>query len=110
MLEDDGMEDDGNTTDGGGARLSRTRRVDSEQLIHMNTLLVGLRRDGSYLRSQFVRIHERHELLLTVFNRNMTRTMRNFVRRIQCQQDLQEIDNDVVEGNIMEQKISSAVL
>ena len=29
----------------------------------MNTLLVGLRRDGSYLWSEFEIVHERHEQL-----------------------------------------------
>ena len=110
LLEDDGMEDDGNINSGGGACLLRPRRVDSEQLRHMNTLLVGLRRYGSYLRSEFARIHERHERLLTVLNRNITHMMRNPVRRIQRQQDLRAVDNAVVEGDVTEEKKSSAVL
>ena len=88
LLEDYGMEDDGNRTGGGGARLSRPHRVDSEQLRHINTLLVGSRRDGSDLRSEFTIIHERHELLITVLNSNITHTMRNPVLRIQCHKDL----------------------
>ena len=61
LIEDDSMEDDGNLNGGGGARILCPHRVDSKQLRHMNTLLVVLRRDGSYLRSEFARLHERHE-------------------------------------------------
>ena len=50
LLEDDGMEDDRNTTGGGGARLLRPRQIDSKKLRYMNTLLVGLIRCGSDLR------------------------------------------------------------
>ena len=88
MLEDDGMEDDGNPTGGGGACLLHPRRVDSEKLRYMNTLLVGLRQDGSDLRPEFAIIHDRHEQFITVLNRNITHTMRKPVRRIQIQQDL----------------------
>ena len=88
MLEDNGMEDDENTTGGGGAHLLRPRRVDREKLRHMNTLMVGLRQDGLDLRSEFSRIHDRYELLLTVLNRNITHMMINPVRRIHRQQDL----------------------
>ena len=51
LLEDDGIDDDMILTGGGGARLLRPRRVDSKQLIHMNTLLVSFIRDGSDLSS-----------------------------------------------------------
>ena len=48
LIEYDGMEDDGNPTDEGVACLSHPRQVDREQLRHMNTILVGLRQDGSF--------------------------------------------------------------
>ena len=76
----------------------------------MNTLLVELRRDSSYLRSEVSIIHERHEHLITVLNRNITHMMRYPVRRIQRQQDLRAIDNAFVEGDVTEEQISSAVL
>ena len=82
LLEDDNMEYDRNPTGEGGARLSLPRRVDSNKLRHINTILVGLRQDGSYLMSEFERIHERHEQLITVVNRNITHMMRNIVCRI----------------------------
>ena len=103
LLEDDGIEDDRNPTGGGGTRLLRPRQVDSEQLRHMKTLLVGLIRCISYLRSEFTKIHERHERLLTVLNRNITHMMRNTVHRMQRKQDLKAIDNDAVEGDITEE-------
>ena len=82
FLEDYGMEDDGNLTVGVGDCILRPRRVDSKQFINMNTLLVILRQDVSYIWSEFARIHERHEQLLTVFNRNINYVMRNPVHRI----------------------------
>ena len=85
LLGNYGIEDAGNPTGGGGACLSRLRQVDSEQLIHMNTLLVVLRRDGSYLRSELAIIHEIHEQLINVFNRNITHMIIKPVRRIQNQ-------------------------
>ena len=51
LLENGDMEDGGNTNGGGCACLSRPLLVDSEQLRHVNTLLVSLRQDGSDLRS-----------------------------------------------------------
>ena len=60
LLGDDDMEDDGNPTGGGGAHILRPRQVDSEQLRHVNTLLVELRQYGSYLRSEFSITYERH--------------------------------------------------
>ena len=63
-----------------------------------------------HLSSEFSRIHERHERLITVLNRNITHMMINPVRRIQLQQDLRAIYNDVVEGDVMEEKFPSAVL
>ena len=43
LLEDYGMEDDGNLTGGDGDRLLRPYQVDRKKLIHMSTLLVSLR-------------------------------------------------------------------
>ena len=40
LLEDDGMEDDGNHTSGEGCRLLHPRQVNSKKLRHMNTLLL----------------------------------------------------------------------
>ena len=57
-----------------------------------------------HLSSEFSRIHERHERLITVLNRNITHMMINPVLRIQRQQDLQEIDNAVVEGDVTEER------
>ena len=57
LLEDDDMEDDRKPTSRGGARLLRPCRFDSHKLKHMFTLLVGLRQDDSYLRSEFPIIH-----------------------------------------------------
>ena len=51
LIEDDDMEDDGNPTGEGSVCILRPCRVDSKESIHMNNLIVGLRRDGSYLRS-----------------------------------------------------------
>ena len=104
------MEDDENTTGGGGSHLLRPRLFDREKLRHMNTLMVGLRQDGLDLRSEFSRIHDRYELLLTVLNRNITHMMINPVRRKHRQQDLRAIDNAFVEGDVTEEQISSAVL
>ena len=82
LLEDYGMEDDGNLTVGVGDCILLPRRVDSKQFINMNTLLVILRQDVSYIWSEFARIYERHEQLITVFNRNINYVMRNPVHRI----------------------------
>ena len=76
----------------------------------MKTLLVGLRRDGLYLRLEFAIIHEIHEKLLTVLNRNITHMMRNPVRRIQFQQDFLEIYNAFVKVDVLEEQISYVVL
>ena len=76
----------------------------------MNTLLVGLILYGSDIRSESSITHEIHELLLTVLNRNITHMMINPVCRIQLQQDLRAIYNDVVEGDVMEEIFPSAVL
>ena len=88
LLEDYGMEDDGNLTGEDGDRLLRPYQVDRKKLIHMSTLLVSLRRYGSDLRSEFARTHKRHEQLLTVLNTNITHMMRNPVNIIQRQKDL----------------------
>ena len=47
FLEDEDTENDGNPTGGVGACISRPHRVNRDQFRHMNTLLVGLRQDGS---------------------------------------------------------------
>ena len=57
FLEYDDMEDGRNPTGGRGANLLRPYQFDSHQLRHMNTLLVGLIQDDSYLRSEFPIIH-----------------------------------------------------
>ena len=88
LLEDDDMGDGRNRTGRRGAHLLCSCRFDSHQLRHMNTLLVGLRQDGSYSRSEFPIIHEIHEQLLTVVNRNITHMMRNPLHRIHLQQDI----------------------
>ena len=46
LLEDDGMEDEGNLTGKVDVRLFRLHQVDSKKLIHMSTLLVNLRQYG----------------------------------------------------------------
>ena len=51
LLEEDGIEDDGNLPGRGGDCLLRLCRVDSKQLIKMNNLLVIFIRYGSDLRS-----------------------------------------------------------
>ena len=110
LLEEDGIEDDGNLTGRGGDCLLRPCRVDINKLIKMNTILVIFIRDGSDLRSEFLRIHERHEKLLTALNRNITHMMRKTVHIIQRQKELREIKNPVVEGDIMEENTYSSVL
>ena len=64
----------------------------------MSTLLVRLRRDGLYLRSEFAINNYIHELLITVVNKNINHMMRNPVRRIQFQEYIRSIDIDDVEG------------
>ena len=102
LLEDDNMEDDRNPTGGGGSSLSRPHQFDRKQLRHMNNILVGLRQDGSDLRSEFARVHERHTRFITVVNRNITHMKRNPVCRIQRHLDVQAMDNDVMEGEYLE--------
>ena len=82
LIEYDDLEDGRNPTGRRGASLLFPCQVDSHQLRHMNTLLVGLRQDDSYLRSEFPIIHERNDKLLTVVNRNITHMMRILVHRI----------------------------
>ena len=88
LLEDYGMEDDGNLTGGGGARLSRPHRVDRNKLIQMNTLLVRFIRDNSDSRSLFERIYDRHEQLLTALIRNITHMMTKPVYIMQIQKEI----------------------
>ena len=57
------------------------RRIDAEQMMHMNSLLMGLRRDNSALHAEFTRYNERLERRLAVMNRNMIHMMRSPVRR-----------------------------
>ena len=71
----------------------------------MNNLVVELRRDSSYLRSEFSIVNERHEQLITVLNKNITHMMRDPVHRIQRQKYLRATDNGVVEGDVMEGQI-----
>ena len=82
LIKDDDIEAVGNPTGWGGDHLLRPYLNDNNKLRHMNTLLVLLKQDDSYLRSESWIIHERHEQLLTVVNRNITHMMRNPVNII----------------------------
>jgi len=60
VLNDDDIND--------GANGTRPRRHDVEQMRHMNTLLINLRRDSADLRNEVARIDERHGRLLATMN------------------------------------------
>ena len=105
LLEDDDVQQ------GQGVMNARPRRLDNEQLRHMNNLLIGLRRDNADLRAEIARIHERHERLLTRVNRNVTHLLRNPARRMQRQENNLVVENAIAEDReIEEQSAGSAVL
>lgn len=90
-----------------GADGTRPRRLDIDQLRHMNTLLVNLRRDNADLRGEVARIHERYEQLLKTMNRNLIHLMRNPVLRLQRQQNNRDVDNGIANA---EQHAQTAML
>ena len=51
LIKYDDIEAVGNPTGGGGDHILRPCWNDNQKLIHMNTLMVLLRQDDSYLRS-----------------------------------------------------------
>ena len=53
------------------------RRIDAEQMRHMNSQLMSLRRDFTELRAEFARLAERQEQRSNVMNRNIIHLMRS---------------------------------
>ena len=88
------LDDDNNPVAG-----AAPRRIDAEQMMHMNSLLMGLRRDNSALRAEFTRYNERQERKLAVMNRNIIHMMRNPVRRGQQR----TVENALAEHDVEEQ-------
>ena len=99
---------DADTNDGGNG--TRPRRLDVEQMRHMNSLLINLRRDNADLRNEVARIHERHEHLLTRMNRNIIHVMRNPVLRHQRQQNNRDVENEIVNAGVVEDQARVALL
>jgi hypothetical protein len=71
------LEDDGNGNAVPVAGQQEPRRIDTEQLRHMNTLLLNLRRDIADVRTDVTRVYERGERNFNVVNRNVRHFMRN---------------------------------
>ena len=102
------IDDDMDHTEANG---TRPRRLDVEQMRHMNTLLVNLRRDNTELRAEVARIHERHERLLMTMNRNLIHLMRNpLVGRVQRQQNNRDVEDGIAIAGVIEQQANSALL
>jgi len=99
---------DADTNDGGNG--TRPRRLDVEQMRHMNSLLINLRRDNADMRNEVARIHERHEHLLTRMNRNIIHVMRNPVLRHQRQQNNRDVENEIVNAGVVEDQARVALL
>lgn len=92
------VDDDSNPMPGGSPR-----RVDNEQMRHMNSLLIGMRKDNQDLRSELARVHERSNSRLNVINRNVIHLLRNPVRRYQQQEQQRAIENSVAENDADEE-------
>jgi hypothetical protein len=75
------------------------RRIDSEQIRHMNSLMIGLRQDNAELHAEFSRNAERQERKLTVMNRNIMHLMRHPVTRLQREQQQRTVENALAEND-----------
>lgn len=67
------IDDDINNAVAGGA----PRRIEAEQMRHMNSQLMALRRDFTELRAEFARLAERQEQRSNVMSRNIIHLMRS---------------------------------
>ena len=95
------LDDDNNPLAG-----AAPRRIDAEQMVHMNSLLMGLRRDNTDLRAEVSRNAARQERKLTVINRNVIHLMRNPVRTVQQR----AVENALAENDVEEHQTSPACL
>lgn len=110
LLEDD----DGNNAVANQNRVGAgPRRIDDEQIRHMNSLMIGLRRDNEELQAELRRRSEIHERMLRQINRTVTHMMRNPLRRrmqpnVQNESD-RDLDNAVAAA-AAEEETSAALL
>lgn len=74
------IDDDNNNAVVGGA----PRRIEAEQMRHMNSQLMALRRDFTELRAEFGRLTERQEQRSNVMSRNIIHLMRSPVLTLRC--------------------------
>ena len=92
------LDDDNNLVTG-----AAPRRIDSEQMMHMNSLMIGLRKDNAELRAENSRNAERQERNVTVMNRNIMHLMRNPVTRLQREQQQRTVEDALAENDEEEQ-------
>ena len=71
------IEDDGNNNTLSFAGGQEPRRVDGEQLRHINSSLLALRRDIADLRTEMATANERGERNFNIMNRSLRNLMRN---------------------------------
>ena len=92
LLEDDNGNNDVVNQSRAGAG---PRRIDDEQIRHMNSLMLGLRRDNAELLAELRRRSDINERMLRQVNRSVTHMTRNPLRR-QLQSNAQnESDRDL---------------
>ena len=103
LLDDD--DDENNNAE------TRPRRIRDEQLRHMNSLMIGLRRDNAELQGELRRRSEIQERMLRQVNRNVTHIMRHPLRRRMRLNEHNVIDRNIDNAvAVAEEEEASAAL
>ena len=111
LLEDDNGNNDVVNQSRAGAG---PRRIDDEQIRHMNSLMIGLRRDNAELLAELRRRSDINERMHRQVNRSVTHMTRNPLRR-QLQSNAQnesdrDLDNAVAAAAAAEEETSAVLL